>query len=319
MLRFIFIFAVFGLSIAAHAGESVIVEETGSACINDKTQQNSKQETEQQARAEAKRLAAERVATRIRSETRYDTVEVRNEGKAQAYKVASVLVSAYAQAQVRILSESHATWYRDATLGECFKVKLRAEVIPDSNTLAQVGAAMLDDPTLPLNVRLYSDRSKDGGIARYRNNEKMQFYLRGNKPFYARILYHMADGSQLQLLPNAYRPNHYFQGGVTYLLPNEEDDFSLVVSAPFGAERIVVYASERPLDAIRVEPAGAVYRVAAQAGANLSVLARARSQPTSNGNDRESENDRKPDSAAELAATSSVDFSEYAIELLTLP
>jgi len=39
-----------------------------------------------------------------------------------------------------------------------------------------MGAAMLDDPNLPLNVRLYSDRSKDGGIARYRNNEIMQFY-----------------------------------------------------------------------------------------------------------------------------------------------
>jgi hypothetical protein len=29
--------AVFGLSIAAHAGESVIVEETGSACITGKS------------------------------------------------------------------------------------------------------------------------------------------------------------------------------------------------------------------------------------------------------------------------------------------
>jgi hypothetical protein len=84
-------------------------------------------------------------------------------------------------------------------------------------------------------------------------------------------------------------------------------------AAPFGAERIVVYASERPLDAIRVEPAGAVYRVAAQAGANLSVLARARSQPTLNENEKENER------ATELAAASSVDFSEYAVELLTLP
>jgi hypothetical protein len=60
-----------------------------------------------------------------------------------------------------------------------------------------------------------------------------------------------------------------------------------------------------------------VYRVAAQAGTNLSDFARASSQPTLNENEKE--NEKENERATELASASSVDFSEYAVELLTLP
>ena len=66
--------------------------------------------------------------------------------------------------------------------------------------------------------------------------------MKGNKPFYVRVVYEDADGSILQLLPNPYRQDNYFNGGVVYEIPSGNDRFELEVSPPFGEENIVVYA-----------------------------------------------------------------------------
>jgi len=43
------------------------------------------------------------------------------------------LLSAYANASVKVLKELEKGWYRDTSLGECYKTKLKVEVIPDPN------------------------------------------------------------------------------------------------------------------------------------------------------------------------------------------
>ena len=89
----------------------------------------------------------------------------------------------------------------------------------------------------------------------------MRIYLKGNKPFYGKVVYKQADGSVVQLLPNPYRDQHYFNGGVVYELPSGEDRFDMEVTAPFGSESLTVYASTVPTGSLDVTPSGAVFSV----------------------------------------------------------
>jgi hypothetical protein len=68
-------------------------------------------------------------------------------------------------------------------------------------------------------------------------------------------------GELLQLLPNPYRPDHYFNGGAIYEIPAGADRFEMEVIPPFGNENIIVYASTSPLGEINLTPEGGVYRV----------------------------------------------------------
>jgi len=81
----------------------------------------SRKQTEQAAMTEAKKKAVESVSTHIRSET-----EVKN------FAFEKDLVSAFANAEVKVLQEMDKGWYKDAALGDCYRVKIRAEVVPDA-------------------------------------------------------------------------------------------------------------------------------------------------------------------------------------------
>ena len=65
----------------------------------------------------------------------------------------------------------------------------------------------------------------------------------------------------VQILPNPFRGTSYFNGGTVYELPSGEDRFDLEVSAPFGEEGIIVYASTAPLGDIGLKAEGGVYQV----------------------------------------------------------
>jgi len=275
------------------AVESMIVVESGQACQREVGQaEKNAWKIEQEARNNAKQTAAARVATRIKSTISSDVVEVKNAGKAEAYKIGQVLHSAYVNANVKELADLESAWSVDAQRGRCFNIRLRLEVIPQAEALASVSAAMLEDPTLPLNVRLWSDRSKPNERVIYRQGELMRLYLRGNKPFYARVLYHLADGQTIQLLPNLHRKGHYFLGGITYVIPSGEDDFDLKIEAPFGAERITVYASEQPLAALNHHTAGSVFVI----------------EPTN-----------KVALEAQVRSAAAGEFSEASVDLITTP
>lgn len=48
------------------------------------------------------------------------------------------------------------------------------------------------------------------------------------------MLYRDAGGATVQLLPNPYRTENYFNGGVVYEIPSGSDKFDLTVSPPLG-------------------------------------------------------------------------------------
>lgn len=232
-----------------NAAQSVIVDSEGYACMGD---DKSRKETEQSATLEARRKGGEAALTYIKSETHVKDAMLEKD-----------LVSAYTNAQVKLLQEIFKEWFKDPASGDCFRVKLKLEVSPDEKAMAKLGKgtseSLLDDPAAPLSVRIWTDRKE------YRQGEKIKIYLKGNKPFYGRMVYRDAGGNLVQILPNPYRKDNYFNGGVVYELPSGEDRYDLEVSPPFGSEGITVYASTAQLGELDVAPAEGVYSIQTKA------------------------------------------------------
>ncbi|MGZ6275634.1 MAG: DUF4384 domain-containing protein, partial [Syntrophales bacterium] len=222
---------------------STIMDAEGYACMGD---DKSRKQTEQTAMADAKRNAVEYAITYVKSETKVKDLEIEED-----------MIKAYANASVKILGIKENRWYKDERTGDCFKTKIRAEVIPDEKAVKEIitGRLSNDNPGLPLNVRLWTDKK------RYQKGEKIKIYIKGNKPFYARVHYRDAKGETLQILPNPYRKENYFNGGVIYEIPSGNDRFELEVSPPFGEERIILYTSTAPLGDISLAKEGGVYQV----------------------------------------------------------
>lgn len=226
-----------------HASQSTIIEVDGIACMG---YDKSRKQTEEEALANAKKKAVEHASTYIKSESRLKDFELEKD-----------LVEAYSNASVKVIEEIRRSWYKDAALGDCYQVKIKAEVIPDNDAMERIskGKGQIEDPTALLNVQLWTDKKE------YKETEKIKIYIRGNKPFYARVVYKMINGELRQLFPNPFRKSNYFNGGAIYAIPSPEDQFELEVEPPFGKETIVVYASTAPLGEIDLTPDGGVYKI----------------------------------------------------------
>lgn len=111
----------------------------------------------------------------------------------------------------------------------------------------------LNDPSAPLVVQVWSERNE------YKQGERIKIYLKGNKSFYARVVYRNVEGNMLQLLPNPYRAGNHFRGGEIYEIPSVNDKFELEVTPPFGEENVILYASTSELGDIGLKPRGGVY------------------------------------------------------------
>ncbi|HOC60638.1 MAG TPA: DUF4384 domain-containing protein [Smithellaceae bacterium] len=239
------VFLILMMGAPLYAAQSTIKVAEGSACMGD---DKSRKQTEIAALADAKRNAVESVKTYLSSAT-----EVKD------YELQQDMVSAYARATVEVLETLDKTWYKDPLQGDCFRIKLKTEVIPDEKSIMKAGErdrnTVFDDPSLPLAVKVWTDKSS------YSTGEKIKIYLKGNKPFYARLIYRDASKANLQLLPNPYRQDNYFQGGVVYEVPSGKDQFELEVNPPFGEESIILYASVTELGDLKLQPTGGIYAV----------------------------------------------------------
>lgn len=227
------------------AAQSTITESEGYACMGE---DKSRKQAEQTAMTDAKRKAVENVMSYIKSET-----------KVKDFQLEKDVIEAYANASVKIIQEIEKGWYKDATMGDCFKIKIKAEIVPDEKAMEKVSKGAADDPSAPLSVNIWTGKKE------YKNSEKIKVYIKGNKPFYARVVYKDAGGQLVQLLPNPYRSNNYFNGGVIYEIPSGEDRFELEVSPPFGSEGIIVYASSSQVGEIDLKASGGVYEIKTKA------------------------------------------------------
>jgi len=157
-------------------------------------------------------------------------------------------------------------------LGEKSRVTGSAAAAVDNTAgpaLVNRAASQNAQPGVPLDVSIKTDK------AVYKQGEKIRITLSGNKDFYGKIVYLTADGQTVQLLPNGHRSLDFFKGGRTYSLPENSDGFTLDVAPPYGAERIVLYASETPLPAVKTRSLGEGGMLSVDGGAQtLSKLSR---------------------------------------------
>jgi len=230
-------------SMLANAGQSLVVVADGESCMG---LDQSRHQTERLAINEAKRNASESASTDIKSQTLVKDAEVQSD-----------LMRAFAHATVRLINTVHKEWINQQGVGECYHVRIQAEVTPQKEAMEKVANhTAMDDPTKPLKVRIWSDKRA------YKQGDRMTLYIKGNKPFYGRVVYQEISGQHIQLLPNPFRQDNYFQGGVTYSLPAGNDRFDLEVSPPFGSEQVTVYASTQPSGSnLHVQNVGSVYVV----------------------------------------------------------
>ena len=222
------------------ASQSIITESEGTVCLSEG---KTREVTEERAIAAAQKNALRQAAEYVKREI----------GNA---KMASRLQEQSAETSVKVVRELQKEWISEFS-DECFKIAIQAEVVPDqkASSIATRGIKIVDASLGSLSVKLWTDKSE------YREGEKVTINLKGNKPFYARVVYKDAGGNIVQLLPNPYRSDNFFMGNTTLQIPSDGDRFELEVGAPFGQEEIVVYASTAELGDIDVKPAGGVYEV----------------------------------------------------------
>jgi len=225
-----------------YAVQSSITESEGYACMGE---DRTKRQTEETALQDAKKKAIEQVSTYIQAETQVKDFELQKD-----------IVNAFANATVKILSHTGKWDSEPPKVGDCYRVKIKAEVIPDELAMKKISETKdLDDPALPLKVKIWTEKKE------FKKGEKIKIYFKGNKPFYASIIYKQADGNLIQILPNPYREDNYFQGGVIYEIPSGPDRFELEVTPPFGEEDIILYASTAQLGNLDLEKTESVYLV----------------------------------------------------------
>lgn len=223
-----------------YAAQSTIVESEGYACMGE---DKSMKQTEHAAMADAKDKAAKNAKTYIKSETKIKDMQLEKD-----------IIEAYNNATVEVVQWLEKGWYTDPSLGKCYRVKIKAAVIPDEKAMKKV-SEVLDDPSAPLAVKVWTDKKE------YKEGDKIKIYIKGNKPCYVKVIYKDTTGNLIQILPNPHRKDNYFNGGVIYEIPSGNDKFELEVSPPFGEESIMVYASVSQLGDLSLKKEGSVYQV----------------------------------------------------------
>lgn len=296
MQRLVYLFILMLIAPIALAAQSSITEANGESCMGD---DKSRRQTEQAALAEAKRLAVEFTSTHISSTTVVENFELKQD-----------LVEAFNQAEVKVLDILEEKW-ADPQESDCYVVRIKAEVIPLRELMSKVDSTMsVSDPRLPLNVNLWVNKTEPV----YRQGESVSIYLQGNKPFYARLIYTDASGTNIQILPNQHRRDNYFAGATILEVPEARDRFLLTVSPPFGKETLTLYASTAPLGAIDTQSAGADVYAVTEAPQQIAAKTRGISIQAS-----DTTTSGEPGTGQPLQSTRVAEFAEATVEITTMP
>ncbi len=243
-VRLLLCLLTLALPLLVSAEQSSITNADGYSCMG---VDHSRKQTENLALQDAKRNAVEFSKTYIESKTQMENFQLKKD-----------LVTAFSKANVKVIEVLNEVW-DDPSTGDCYTIKIQAEVIPAQEEMRKVVAsgAMMEDPRAPLTIKVWTNQDK------FKAGEVMKIYLKGNKPFYGRLIYVDATGTNLQLLPNPFRTDNYFQGGVIYEVPTGLDKFDLTVQEPFGSEKVVLYGSTSPLGQLSTTNLGPVLKVEA--------------------------------------------------------
>lgn len=214
------------ISLHGQSIQSAIVEADGYAYLSeDKTIR----EIRNEALVNAKRNALEKAQTHIQSYT-----------KSENFILIGDLIVSSAEGDVKIIDS------KDNGIDEQnrYHYWIEAEISYDLESKQD----LLKEDYKPLTIEVWSNKNN------YVENDNLIFFLKGNKDFYANILYEDAIGNVVQIMPNQYDKNNYFLSNKTYTIPSVNDPFKLTISEPFGIEKINIYASTNQLGDVQVAP-----------------------------------------------------------------
>jgi len=220
---------------------SVNVLAKGVSCINPSVSEN---ETISRAISNAKKEAAnELVLVRGGNSEKFVSVESGDAGY-MAEEAMTVVEQAYSEeinSIVRQVGMPNGEWKIGEDGRRCYYVEFEVEVI-----LAPMAseANALDDPRAPLNVDIWTDRTRNGVTAVYRVGEKLRFSFKANRDFYARIVSLGSDGGVYQVVPSPAFKNNFFKGGVVHKYPPEGVKNDIKIGLPTGSEKLFIVACE---------------------------------------------------------------------------
>jgi hypothetical protein len=193
-------------------------------------------ETREAAFINAKRQALEMAQTFIQSKSTVQNLEI-----------VSDRIDASSEGAVTIIEQKDLGVENNTRYHVWIKAEVQYGIKPSKGKFTQNDYSKEESP---LTVKVWA--SKD----RYKKGENIEIFIQGNKDFYARVVDISSDGSIIQLLPNDFRQDSLFKADRTYKIPDENDKFNLTVTPPYGADKIVVYASAVPLGSVPMESLG---------------------------------------------------------------
>jgi hypothetical protein len=197
-------------------------------------------ETRAAAFANAKRQAVEMAHTYIQSKTVIEDFVLK---KDRINETAEGAVTILEQKDFGIEDNTrYHIWIKaEVEYGLEPKIKLSASGDKADND----SATAVWDTDAPLTVKVWTPKKT------YTEGESIKIYIQGNRDFYARIIDITSSGEIIQLLPNDFRRTYFFEHEKVYKIPDKGDKFDLKVTAPFGQDSIVVYASDVQLGELR--------------------------------------------------------------------
>lgn len=201
---------------------------------------------ERESEEDAKNFALEKAKKRAQDQAGI-TIESRITTEFKELK--ENIVKAYANSTVKVVGDVDSQCDRNEKGNFC-KVRIKAEVIPNNTELSSVlnNKPFMDDPFAPLNVDL---RMKNKGKNEFKNGERIEIAIRGNKDFYLMLTSVDQDGKTFMLIPNAWNENNFFTGGQWHKIPKDDLEFVLVVDCTTGTcgkESITALASSHPIN-----------------------------------------------------------------------
>ena len=197
-------------------------------------------ETRAAAFANAKRQAVEMAHTYIQSKTVIEDFVLK---KDRIKGTAEGAVTILEQKDLGIEDNTRYHIWIKAEVEYGLEPKVKPSV--SENKADNDSATAVWDTGAPLTVKVWTPKKT------YTEGESIKIYIQGNRDFYARIVDITSSGEIIQLLPNDFRRTYFFEREKVYKIPDKGDKFDLKVTAPFGQDSIVVYASDVQLGELR--------------------------------------------------------------------
>jgi hypothetical protein len=84
----------------------------------------------------------------------------------------------------------------------------------------------------------------------YREGDSLSVTAVSEVDCYAYVLYHQADGQSFSIFPNSRQQDNRLHARQPVSIPGQDDLFRWQVSAPFGKEKMTLFCTKEPLDAM---------------------------------------------------------------------